>query len=136
MGRFTPKSVGVEIALGDGVAELTGEAGVELVLGDGLEDLVVIVGARAVGIEGDVERLRGDGDLVDALPRHLEVGSARADDAELRVGVALLLLVGERFGDGVGEGRAVEALGAAEGGKDPRARSGRPCKSQSGSPAR
>jgi len=46
----------VEIPLGDGIAQLPGQARVELVLRHRFEHLVVVVGARTFRIERDVER--------------------------------------------------------------------------------
>ena len=67
------EEVGVEVALGDPVADLAGQPGVELVLGDRLQDGAALVGARVFRVEGHVHRLGGDRDLVDLLPRPLEV---------------------------------------------------------------
>ena len=66
------EQIGIQVALGDAVADLAGEAGVELVLGDRLEHRAALVGAVESGIVRHVDGLGGDRDLVDLLPRHLK----------------------------------------------------------------
>jgi hypothetical protein len=102
----------------DRVTQLAGEASIELILGHGFEDLIIIIRARAFGIEGDVERLRGHRDFIYALPWQFEIRSARTDDAKLRVGVTFFLLLVQRLRNGIFERRAAETFGAAERGDD------------------
>ncbi len=114
---FDAEEIGVEIVLGDPIADLALQAGVELVLGDGFEDRAPGVGGGSFRVVGHVHRLRGDGDLVDFFPRPLEVRAARRDDAHLRITIPLALLVIEGLGDGVVDrGRNTDAFGPAEAG--------------------
>ena len=116
-GMLHAEDVGIEIALRNVIANLAGQAGIELILGYGLHDLAGLVGGRSVGIIGHINGLRGDRDLIDFLPRPLEIGSSRHDDAYLGILVALLLfrleLRGERRSKG---GCAGNAFGASKGG--------------------
>ncbi len=114
---FHAEEVGVEVPLGDAVTNLPGETGVELVLGHGVETRAAVVGCGILGIEGHVQRLRGDRHFIDALPRPFEIRAARGNDAHLRIDIALALLGVERFGDGIVErGLRTETFGAAEDG--------------------
>ena len=73
-GLLDAEQVGVQIALGDAVADLAGQAGVELVLGDRFEKRAAVVGLRRLQIGGHVHGLRGDRHLEDLLPKLLKYG--------------------------------------------------------------
>lgn len=112
---FDPEEVSIEVALRHTVADLPRQAGVQLVFGHRLEHLAALVGLRVLGIVRHVDRLGGDGDLVDLLPRPFEVRAARRDDADLREAIPLPLLRSQVLRDGIIQrGLALDPLGAAE----------------------
>ena len=102
-GPLDAEQESVQIALRHPVADLAGQPGIELVLGHRFEQGAAGVRLRRLQIDGHVHGLRGDRDLVDLLPRHLEVRSSRSDDPDLRVGVARPLLGQQLLGDGLVE---------------------------------
>ena len=117
-GMLHAEEIGVEVALGDAVADLAVQAGVELVLGDGLQHGAAVIGRGILRVVRHVHGLRGDGDLVDLFPRPFEIRPARRDDAHLRIVVALLFL-GAQASAAMGScsgGGVAHALGAAEAG--------------------
>ena len=68
-----------------------------------------------LGIKGSVDRLDGDVDRVDSLPRPLEVRPTGTDDAYHRVAVTLPLLFIEVLGHRRVQARAAfDAIGPAE----------------------
>ena len=109
------EEIGVEILLGDPIADLAVQAGEELILRDSFEDRAPGVGGGRFGVVGHVHRLRGDVDLVDFFPGPLEVRTAGGDDTDLRITIPLALLLIEGLGDGVVDrGRNTNAFGSSE----------------------
>ena len=60
----------------------------------------MLIGARVFHILRHVDGLRGDGDFVDALPRPLEIRTARPDHAQLRPGIPFAFIGSQRLGHG------------------------------------
>src|SRR5690606_4817674 len=109
------EEVGVQVALGDAVANLPGEADVELVLRYRVQNRAVAVGGRRLQVHRHVDRLRGDGGFVHLLPGPAEVWAAGLDNAQLRIDVALFVFLIERGGYGIVERRrAADAHGPAK----------------------
>ena len=61
------------------------------------------------------QRLRRHRDFIDFFPRPFEIRPARPDHAHLRINVAQLFVLRQRFGDGIAQRRHVRhAVGAAK----------------------
>jgi hypothetical protein len=106
----------VQVGLADAIADLARQARVELVFRHRLQPRPAVVGHGVFEILGHVHGHRRDGNLVNPLPRPLEVRSARRDHSHLRIRVARPLLGRQKLGDGSVERRLVarQAVGSPE----------------------
>ncbi len=65
---FDAKQIGIQIVLGDAIANLSLQPGIELVFRDRFQDGAMLVRGGVFDVLRHVDGLRGDGDFVDALP--------------------------------------------------------------------